>query len=239
MIVLITLLGQSFNSQKDYRNPTYFSSYSHNGYYKIDPKTIIEMLDRGETNVFVPLLENPNQVEDLNNSISWTQAEHLKIASALSQRVWNEPLDLETWKVYFVYYRVGCNDNLRGFNEFNIVYYKYIGIKDWRRVYTTRLIEVYPWMGVVFWGGEAKFTSSLLLGWDHIDLTKYGITSDAALQIAEKNGGKSARLKTEDNCGISVAVTNGGNPSWKINYDSKHFEAFVNPYTGKYSTPIW
>jgi hypothetical protein len=236
LVVLIMLGSQLLSSQSDYRNPSYFSSYSDNGYYKIDPETILAALDNGETNIFFPMQIDPNESKDLNNSISWTQAEYLKIANALSQLVWNETLDLEAWKVYFVYYQVGCDDNLSGFNGFSIVYYKNLGINEWKKIYTTRFIEIYPWMGVVLWGSDNKFTSSIWSGWDHMELTKYLISSDVALQIAEKNGGKILRVENENECRISVSMIKRFNYIWKVDYSSisTALEIYIDPYTGKF-----
>jgi hypothetical protein len=234
LISLTALVSQLFNSPRDYRNPGYFSSYPNSGYYKIDPETILESLDRGETNLFTPLSEDPSQVKSLHNSISWTQVEYLKIAGVLNQFIWNEPLDLEGWKIYFIYFEVGCKDNLSGFDDFSIVYYKYLGVMDWKRVYTTRLIEVSPWNGIVRWGGEAKFTQPLLSGWGNVDLTKFAITADESLRIAEGNGGKEARLKVENECMINIIESEGFIDTWQVKYSSAHFETDVNAYTGKY-----
>ena len=235
LIILFIFTSYLFATQKDYRNPTYYSSYFQSGYYKIHPETILISLDKGEPDVFVPLLGDLNQVEDLHNSISWTQADYLKIANALSQFVWHEPLDLKTWKVYFTYFSVGCKDNLHGFNSFYIVYYKDEGVEDWHRIYSSRLIEVHPWNGIVGWAGSTKFSGPLLFGWGHIDLAQYMITADNVLRIADENGGKTMRSLGNNSCVISVnAPYSDFDNSWIINYSGVNFSVIVDPYSGKH-----
>lgn len=237
LIALIALAIKLISSPKNYRNPSYFTNYSNSGYYKINPETILDSIDRGETDVFMPLLEDPDQIEDLHNSITWTQEEYLKIADTLSQFVWNEPLDLENWNVFFIYFSVGCESDLRGFNDFTIVYYKNLDTINWERIYTTRLIEIQPWDGVLRWGGGDEFSSSLLLGWDKINLTNFKITVDEALQKAEENGGLETRIDVDDNCRIIASMNKHlMQHVWEVEYYSADFKMRINPTTGKFST---
>jgi len=75
------------------RIPGYLSSYPEIGYFKINPYTILEELERGKNNVFTPLLEDPNSVASLTDTtFLWTQADFLRIASELGIVVWDDPL---------------------------------------------------------------------------------------------------------------------------------------------------
>lgn len=233
LVALTIFISRLLNSPLDDRNPSYFSSYSVSGHYKIDPVTIIGSLENEQKNVFTPLLEDPDQIASLDNKISWTQDEYLEIANALNQVVWNEPLDLEKRKVYFVLFHVGCQDNLRGFDEFTMVYYQYLGVTDWKKTYDVRIIGIYPWKGMVHWGGDTKFSDSLFFHWDHIDFANFTIPAENALQLADENGGKEVRLKVDGNCGVYVSVAQQFTELWNVRYSSAQFETRINPYTGK------
>ncbi len=87
-------------------NPNFLSDYPENrtGYYQFDPKTIFASLDRGKE-VFTPLLiKNPNDVNVEYDNIVWTQSDFLRVANALSQQVWHEPLDLDGWDIYNIFF---------------------------------------------------------------------------------------------------------------------------------------
>lgn len=59
--------------------------------YQIDPTAILAALDSGATDVFTPVdSSQPTEVAD--QSISWQQADFLKVARALNQTVRSEPL---------------------------------------------------------------------------------------------------------------------------------------------------
>ena len=63
-------------------------------YYSIDPETLLEALDRGDTDVFTLLDPTPEAVSTPSSleSVSWSQADYLRIAQALHQQSWQEPL---------------------------------------------------------------------------------------------------------------------------------------------------
>jgi hypothetical protein len=229
-VFMIGLMG----NQRDYQNPTYFWNYHHAGYYEIVPDSILESIDRGDDGVFVPLLDDPNQVKDLNNKISWNQSDYLKVIDALSRVVWNEPLDLEKWQVNYIYFQTGCMNDLHGFRELDIVYFKYSGIKEWKRIYSSRIVGISPWKGVVRWG-DAVFAAPIVSPWRHVNLPQFSITADRAFQVAEENGGIDTRLRNGNSCGISVkAPFNGLDDSWSVDYHSGvDFTVIVNPYSGK------
>lgn len=108
-------------------NPGFLGSYQNNGYYRINPETILGDLDQGKTDVFTPFFGDPDNIKDFYTTV-WTQSDYLEIANALSQKVWNEPLDLKDWGVYEVYFQEGCTDNPRGFDTLIISYYKTVKV---------------------------------------------------------------------------------------------------------------
>ena len=219
---------------EDDKNPGFISSYGPSGYYTFDPKTILASIERGEADVFTPFVGNPDEITLEDLSIDWTQMDYLKITNLLSQQIWNESLDLEGWDVYSIYFQSECKDNPQGFNEFSIVYYKALGVKNWERRYTVRLVDIFPWQGLIRWGGDSDFSVPLLSAWDNIDLLKFKITPLDAMQIADKNGGKEARLHVGDVCTISVSMFQQDDGMWEVAYPQAYFRMSVNSNTGAY-----
>jgi hypothetical protein len=239
LVVLISVLAlvHDFyvNNQKTARDPRNFGSYPDSGYYKINPEIILASLNRGDTNVFEPLLEDPGLIEPLTNvSFPWKQSDFLKIANALSQFVWGESLDFREWSVYELAFEKGCNSE--GFSSGEITYYKTIKT-DGRKVYTTRHIEIEPYFGFVKWAGDAEYSRQILHTWNNVDLTRTKITADDALLIAEENGGKEVELKEAHVCLIFVRMPsqNNNNDSWYVHFAGDHnFETLVDPFTGEF-----
>lgn len=241
LTVVIVLVGQAvlYLFREDYRgSPAYFSAYPDSGYYEINPETILASLDQGETDIFVPFFGNPDRDEPYYDSIAWTQSDYLKIANALSLEIWNEPLDLGVWRVIDMDLMQDCGNNPHGFHTFTITYYKDLGTANRERHYTTRLIEVYSWKGLVRWGSGAIFSTPLLLGWDGFNPNTFKITGDAALQVAEKNGGLNARLKANNSC-MTIISVNQLSPiphakDWLVSYERADFYMHIDPYTGNF-----
>ncbi len=215
-------------------NPGFLGSYQNNGYYRINPETILGDLDQGKTDVFTPFFGDPDNIKDFYTTV-WTQSDYLEIANALSQKVWNEPLDLKDWGVYEVYFQEGCTDNPRGFDTLIISYYKTVKV-GLEIEYSTRFIQMQAWQGLVGWGGNETFTDPLLFGWHWIDLTKFKIPAETALQIAEKNGGREARANDANKCMIDVTMFEEDNGVWEVDYFGTDFTLIINPYTGSYKT---
>ena len=97
-------------------DPNFLSGYPDDkwGFYQFDPRTILASLDQGKTDVFTPLLDDPNDVSIEYDGIAWSQSDFVRVASALSQKVWNQPLDLNSWAVYTFLFTGDCNDNFGG-----------------------------------------------------------------------------------------------------------------------------
>jgi hypothetical protein len=199
------------------------------GWYRFDPKTILASLDQGK-NVFISLPDNDDDLDVEYTGIVWTQADFLRVANVLSQKVWNEPLDMDGWNVYFILMSRDCNDDFGGFTSFEITYYKTIKT-GWEMVYTARHIELAPWRGVAKWGGNVDFSTLFIFGWKNIELTKFKITAEQAIRIAEENGGKAARLSNNNECRIYVDVVED---DWDVDYGTPtRLNVFINPFTGE------
>lgn len=234
--IIITIYDYSNNDRKYSHNPVHMSSYEISGYYAIDPNTILAALNHGETNVFLPLQGDPFTTEELANvNISWTQADYIQIANALSQLVWGEPLDFKRWKVSSLDFRIGCQS--AGFDYGEITYFRPYEV-IW---YTTRHIEIDPYSGIVRWGDRETYPQPILFNkWNDFDLPTSSITADDALRIANENGGADARLKEGNKCHyINISIPNSDKNNvdkWDIYYISNRlfFEIYIDPYTGEF-----
>jgi len=232
LALIVTVSACQLIEEQGRQYPSTIGTFSETGAYVINPTTILDSLNHGETNVFAPVLATPNDDSILpSDSIYWAQADYLKIANALSQFIWNETLD--DWLVYYLVFERNCDDHPGGFYSADIIYYKTIGV-GWQKKYTARWIQIYPLASIVYWGGDTDFPSSN--GWVAIDLRKFKITADDALRIAEENGGDRLRSKVQNVCNISIDLPNNDKDiSWDIRYNSNpFFEIIVDPYSGKY-----
>ncbi len=222
---------------QDHTNPSYPSSYSEWIDYQIDPKTILKAIELGETEIFTPIFATPDPNTPLlpSGSMPWAQSDYMKIANAISLYVWKQPLDLKSWNLYALAFDRECQDNSHGFDSMRIIYYQTIGT-IWKRYYPTRYIQIYPLASQVSAGSSSTFDSHFYKGNNPISLTKFTITADDALQIAEKNGGKERRSKVGNDCRILItALNNDHNDSWNIYYyPGVYFKMLVDPYTGTY-----
>jgi len=235
MLMVFVFLGINlFIVEEDYRRPGRLGSYPHSGSYTFNPETILESLNRKESNVFTAYSGSADEIELYYDLITWSQSDYLKIAHALIQKIWGESPDLKNWNIESLYFAQDCKDNPKGFNRFDIVYYKELGVTNWERKYVTRFIEIQPWRGLARWGGDAIFSSSLLSRWDNIDLENFVISADDALQIAGENGGNETD-KSADVCStIRVSMYQHDNKIWDVNYFAANFRIRIDPNSGKY-----
>jgi hypothetical protein len=196
-------------------------SFAHSGIYEIDPDTILESLDRGETDVFYPESETP-QIPSTTKSVSWNQAEYQKIVDALSQFVWKE--SMIDWKLYRLFFRRGCQDIASGFVYADFTFFKEISIKG-KKLYTVRSVFVSPQSKEIRWGGDTNFPRPLW-GWKSIDSEKIIVTAEEAVVRADEIGGKSLRISVQNQCQIKVDYfpENYDYDGWRVSYD-------INPYS--------
>jgi hypothetical protein len=193
------------------RAPNNMGSYQNFGYYKIDPKTILVSLERGDKNVFTLLPENDalNLGEIPNLSIYWTQADFLKLASALGQTVWEDPMDLTNWRVYSLSLRGSCGNPI-GFDHASITYFKNEGKR-----YVTRYIEIHPFFGWVRWGDGNTYPQPILQKWKPVDLARAKITADDALRTVNED--VKARFQIVDHiCGVMVGSSRFDPKAWEF-----------------------
>ena len=74
--------------------------------------------------------------------------------------------------------------------------------------------------GLVHWHGNSY---QPIISWpiSSLDLSKYKITAERALQIAEEQGGKDVRIANRNQCEINIEIdTNSRAGNWIISYNS-------------------
>lgn len=231
VILIFATFASCGNYEQDY--PTQ-GAHSNSVDYLIAPDTILTMLSQGDSNVFFPVQATPGPNDDLlpNGSFSWTQADYLKIAAALSQHAWGD--QLEGWKIYSLDIDRNCRNLNAGFDSFRATYYKETTINSEER-YITRQIDIFPLAKLVTWRDGADYPHSFLKPWHAVDFNNFKITADEALQIAEENGGVDARLKSNNECMILVSLYQRNQNKWSVTYyPLVSFQALINPYNGEF-----
>ncbi len=138
--------------------------------------------------------------------------------------------------MYYMNFITTCRDNPKGFDFGEIAYFKTVPRNDWLKDYTVRAMQITPRYGDVTSAGGAIYPQPLFDKWEYIDLKQVKITAEDALKIAEENGGKEARLSTQNKCTIQVKLS--GDFGWRVFvYDDKTGSSFfsieINRDTGK------
>ncbi len=231
-VILIGIFISDNNLRRDEhdRNPAFIRNYWNWGYFKFDPETALEALEQGDTNIFTPLPEHSLQDGALNYPIYWTQADFLRIATAVGQIVWGDPMDLTDWSVNYILLEGNCKDRL-GFGHAYIIYFK---IEKDR--YTTRTIEMYPEYSWVGWGGGNTYRIPVLHKWNRVDLLGTKISADEALRIVSEDA--KARFELHDKCNVFVNSPQlDDNKNWHLDFLEAPNDIYyeVNLDTGDYA----
>jgi hypothetical protein len=209
------------------------TDFGDRGGYSINSETILSSLEDGNANVFTPEMATPS-VPIFEEPISWSQADYLKIADALNEFVWNEPLD--DWKLFSMDFITACHDDPRGFGLGDLYFFKTIFHKNGKLGETGRGYLISPQYGDVEWGGRQNFPYPFPSGWKSVDLEKVKITAEDALRIADENGGRKSRMSVQNQCKINVSLS--GYTNWEVyiySYKTGNsiFRMVIDPYTGK------
>jgi hypothetical protein len=228
-ICVVVMSDSIFMDQQTNRYPSVLlSGYSSTGSYKFNPETIFKSLNQEDADIFSPLDAIPEMQEFLI-PLMWKQTDYLKITEALHQYVWKETL--VNWNIYSMFFDGNCQYTPLGFDIVRITYFKPVGIQQ----YTARKIDIYPLSGEIDWGGGTTYPRSLFDQWKGMDLKKYEVEVENALQLAEDKGGRNARLAVENECRLHVSLADSG---WRVNYSDKNsrviFEILIDPFTGTY-----
>ena len=219
--------------------------------YTIDPQTILASLDRGETDVFQPAPPEPEGAWPIlwpSGSFVWGQENYLKIADALHQVVWKEAL--ENWHLIRASFQISqCQDIFGRIDSANLSFFQREGDRN-----DVHGFWINPMQGNVTAGNQYSHRSGWTSKWETIDLGIIKINSvDAALLVAEENGGENARFEAKNECRISLLLAPDrleneflSDPfsrygwGWSVIYWPNEanadpiFSITIDPYTGKY-----
>ena len=229
VLVLGVLYDSRLHREKNLREPNDMGSYWEIGYYKIKPDTILEDLARDESGVFEPYFGDPNDLDELTDlAIRWTQDDILKIASSVGEFAWDDPMDLGQWRVYSISLLSYCKEPA-GFDFASVAYFK-----EGPFTYTTRLITIMPYFGLVKYGDGSVYSKPVFKKWESVDLPNAAVSADDAIQIVKDDMKKRFDATENEFCGILI-----GSP---MNNDAKNWylELFsglyvVNLKTGEYT----
>lgn len=216
--------------QYENRLPVGIQDFRDRSFYRIDPATILDSMNVGETDAFIPQESAPQT--SAQNTISWQQEDFINLARALNQVVSAE--QLSGWRLYSMHFSTPCRDNLTGFAEADFYYFKTTFRENGKIRYSTQNIFIAPEYEQVIWAGGANFPHPLI-GWDYIRLRRIQVTAENALAIAEENGGRETRQLVDNNCRIHVRLA--GDQTWQIfiyqnDTGSSLFKISVNTESG-------
>jgi len=202
------------------------------GTYMIDTRTILQSLDEG-ADVFTPQ-ETPPEVTPKVLPVKWSQEDYFRVAQALHESVWQEPLD--SLHLNALLFRLDCEDTSFGpqFMALDLFRVSQSREMDSR---VERHLYIEPWLNQVEWSEveyyPAQFNQLAL------DLTLVRVSAEEALAIAESNGGQEARLGAENECEISGSIAPSvRDGDWRVSYLSERrttlFEINIDEQSGNY-----
>jgi hypothetical protein len=201
--------------------------------FSIDPSIILEDISQGKKDIFIPL-ENripANEIEYI--PVNWLQEDYLTIANSIHQFLWGE--DLSDWKLNSILFYLQCNEAHYGSQSVYLTYFKLIET-DTEKYRLVHNIVVQPQEKIV--GAWAEKYSQLTANWEEYKISKFNITSNEALQIAENNNGKLFRESIKNDCSISISLNrkNHNDNDWIVTYYSANsdFEIIINTNTGEH-----
>jgi hypothetical protein len=210
---------------------------SKNEYYAINPDTIISDLLQSKMDVFTLQDKSPFEASPtLSKPVRWSENDYFRIAQALHKLAWGESLD--TWNLSNMNFGLDCNYYDNGPQDARFTYFKTVKVNDQESRDVSEIIIEPRRASVTVHKSEYYPTS---VQWQTIDLKQLKISSlEDVLQIAEINGGISARTAVENACSISLtlAPNSVSYDGWNISYtgdDRKYiFEIQINQFTGEY-----
>ena len=230
-------------------NPNLYWEYPEGkyGYFQFNPETIMNnTVYQGNDISLTPLLiDDINQMDTKYTDITWNQTDFMNIANAISKEAWNEPVDLNRWKVYNIYFGGGCKNDFVGFSSFYMTYFR-INKTGLANEYIARHITIYPDLGVGIWAGDWYISTPFIFGWRSIEYRNYTVSADKAVRIANGKVGKEERLNN-NTCMVSVSpveqIFSFHGTDWLVDYHNitAPVNVIINPYSGKVgeSNPIF
>jgi hypothetical protein len=204
------------------------------GAYSFDAQTVRQSLVAGQGDIFTPLMDftiAPQWTEA--QPVQWRQADFYRVAQAVHQLAWQEPL--EDWKIKQVFFRLRCAEAVDGPQFMSFDLFKIVRIRQANSRLERRL-NVELQRNQVSWSEGEYYPERFR--WPALDLMQIKIQAEQALQIAETFGGGVARWKVEDRCVIfGTLAADAKTNSWLISYSGniggQLFDIRIDGQTGK------
>jgi hypothetical protein len=208
------------------------------GFYGIQPETLLDALAHGDSNAFVPVSEQDvdRSAPPTGSPVNWTQSDYFQIVDAFYKLVLQDSLD--DWNINSIDLARRCKDADVGWQDGSFEFFKIVRDKNNQEILISRFIEVDPSSKVVLlW--EREF-SPYVVDRSSIDLAKIKFDGEKVLQIAEDGGGREARLSVNNACSIRVGLSpdspkyRGWNSVYtRSDSGTSAFQINVDPFNGE------
>ncbi|MFT3894921.1 MAG: hypothetical protein QM730_25100 [Anaerolineales bacterium] len=198
-------------------------------HYTIKSDTILQSLTNNEEGIFTPSDSDIGLENAYPDPISWNQSDYLKIANTFHRFIWKEPLD--DWQLNSMSFTLLCNEVGNGFLQASFSYLRKNSSSQDSE--TEHQIDIYPRRKLINTWEFAYDSSFLKL--TSTDQTKIKVAAEEALMTAENNGGSENRSAMNNDCEISVGLSQNtvNQFEWKILYSPEIFSITVDPFTGR------
>lgn len=207
---------------------------SNEGTYSFNSQTILQSLAQGNMNVFALQMATPSPSPTNLSGIQWRQTDYISLANAFNQ--FTQKGTLDAWSMKRLSSGLDCKYAPLGPQDmtFNLFKTVHVSQGDSR---LERNLYLQPQQNLISWDEEEYHP--YLEGQLSFDLVQIKIPAEKALQIAEMEGGKKARLTVNNICQIVLSITAGSeNDNWRISYLGYHgdslFEIAIDKQTGEY-----
>lgn len=237
-ILLVTmLLFETSGCRVLVDQPTEIEKNLEIEYYSINPKSILEEIGKGETDIFVPLEELPKETSSIRpDSVPWNQEDFYKVAYLLHQQSAKEPFG--EYKLYSIHFSMNCNEIEQDtFSYASFSFFTLMGTETQEvRAENTIAVDLTGSWAATY---QAEYDPNIRKR-KVVDLADYLISAETAFQIAENNGGAEKRLVYGNSCLIDAITPAAEGTGWKILYVNSQntleriFEVFVDAKTGMF-----
>ncbi len=207
------------------------------GYYAIQPETILEALAHSKNKVFSPVTEKniDYSVPPTGPSVNWTQSDYFYIVGAFYRLVLNDKLD--DWHLNSMDFSLSCADVDVGLQDGRFEFFKTITSENKQKIRLSRFIEVDPRYKVVSLR-EREFYPEVM-NWSSIDLKNIKFDSQKVLRLAEDSGGRNQRLSCNNACDITLSLSpdSADYHGWSASYtrsdnNRSAFDVNIDPFNG-------
>lgn len=194
-----------------------------------------EVLSDEKSDLFVPIPFPEKFSEFTDIPVAWKQEEYFRVANLFMKTVLYE--QIEDWRLNAVTTRMNCTDFASG-----QIVMRGISIELFREIASTKHkirqdlhLSISPSDEMIRIYRREYYPYEIL---DYIEWSKFRVSADQAIMIAEKNGGTVVRVALNNNCTVSAHLTAGIQKNdWWIYYEPINepsvFEIAVDEQTGK------